>query len=315
MSDTRPAVYVLCGPTASGKTALSLRFAQAHGCEILCMDSMQIYRGMDIGTAKPTAAEQALVPHHLLDIADPGVPFSVAEWQRQAETCMAQLLRRGVTPLLVGGTGLYLRALLHPMAMGDTAGDEAFRAEMEAIAAREGGREQLHRQLASVDAETAARLHVNDTRRVIRALEVYRLTGVPFSRQSQPAQQLPYRWRVVALDVPRGVLYPRIDRRVEQMMEAGLLEEVRGLLRSGVPADSQAMHAIGYRELCAHLAGEMTLPQAVAAIAQNTRHYAKRQFTWFRREPMAQWLDATDPEAFTRLEEMLLCRQDGATEV
>ena len=208
---------------------------------------MQIYRGMDIGTAKPTAEERARAPHHMLDVADPREDFSVARYQEMAEVCAAQILARGHRPLFVGGTGFYLRALRQPMTMGAVPGDEAIRAELQQIADSEGGHERLHAMLAQVDPETAARLHPNDTRRAIRALEVWRLTGTPFSRQEQQTAPAAFRYRVVTLDMDRAVLYDRIERRVDQMLLDGLVEEVRGLLASGVPRDCQAMKAIGYK--------------------------------------------------------------------
>ena len=300
--EERPWVWVLAGPTASGKTALSLALARRHGCELLCMDSMQIYRGMDIGTAKPTPEERAAAPHHLLDIADPREPFSVAQWQEAAEAAIRSVLARGRQPLLVGGTGFYLRALRHGMAMGDAPADPALRAELEARASLPGGKEALHARLAEADPVTAARLHVNDVRRVIRALEVCQATGRPFSAQRQIGEPPPFRCRVAALTMDRAVLYARIDRRVEEMMAAGLAEEVRCLLDSGVPADCQAMKGIGYKELVPCLRGEVSLAEAVAAIQQASRHYAKRQWTWLRREEDVCWVDSLAPDALEQLE-------------
>ena len=294
--------WVLAGPTASGKTALSLRLARAHGCEIVCMDSMQIYRGMDIGTAKPTAQEQAAAPHHMIDVADPVESYSVARYQEEAEQVIRAIHGRGHRALLVGGTGLYLRALRHPMALGDTTGDPAFREEMEALAAREGGREALHARLWAIDPESAGRIHMNNTRRVIRALEVHHLTGVPFSQQPQIEGEPPFSYRVASLTMDRDTLYQRIERRVDQMMEEGLVAEVRGLMDAGVPASAQAMQGLGYKELVPYLRGACSLEDAVAAIKLGTRHYAKRQLTWMRREEDVQWVDSLDERAFEQLE-------------
>ena len=305
MSD-RTTCWVLAGPTASGKTDLSLRLAEKYGCEIVCMDSMQIYRGMDIGTAKPTAEEQARAPHHMLDVADPREAFSVARYQELAEACVRQIHARGHRALFVGGTGFYLRALRHPMAMGEVRGDEALRRELEALAETEGGRERLHRMLAAVDPETAARLHENDVRRAVRALEVYRLTGIPFSRQPQKEEKSPFDYRVVCLTMDRERLYRRIERRVDRMLEDGLLREVRGLLDSGVPADCQAMKAIGYKELVPVLRGEASLEQAAAEIKLGTRHYAKRQLTWMRKEEDVRWIDSLAADAFGQAEQWLI---------
>ena len=294
--------WVLTGPTASGKTALSIRLAKQYGCEIICMDSMQIYRGMNIGTAKPTAAEMEGIPHHMLDVASPTEAFSVARYQEMAEACAEDILRRGKQPLFVGGTGFYLRALRHPMAMGEVAGDESIRRELEAQAAEDGGKELLHAQLAQVDPDTAARLHVNDVRRVVRALEVYRLTGTPFSKQPQMEQESRLRYRVATLTMERETLYRRIEKRVDMMLDDGLVNEVQSLLDSGVPTDAQAMKAIGYKEIVPYLRGEWPLEKAVYELKLGTRHYAKRQLTWMRREEDVLWVDALSADAYEQLE-------------
>ena len=294
--------WVLTGPTASGKTALSIRLAKAHDCEIVCMDSMQIYRRMNIGTAKPTTEEMAGVPHHMIDVADPDEAFSVARYQEMAEECIADIHSRGRRALLVGGTGLYLRALRQPMAMGDVSADEAVRAELEAIALEKNGKQRLHDMLAAVDAATAARLHLNDTRRVIRALEVYRLTGVPFSQQPQIQTESRYRYRVATLTMDRSLLYRRVEKRIDIMFADGLADEVRGLLDSGVPDDAQAMKAIGYKELVPYVRGEATFEETDYLLKLNTRHYAKRQLTWMRREPDVLWVDGLAEDAYEMLE-------------
>ena len=294
--------WVIAGPTASGKTALSIRLAQEHGCEIICMDSMQLYRRMDIGTAKPTPAERAAVPHHMVDVAEPTEAFSVARYQEMAEACVREIQARGKRALFVGGTGLYLRALRHPMAMGDVAADEGIRAELQALSEQPGGREKLHAMLAQVDAETAARLPVGDVRRVIRALEVWRLTGIPFSRQPQREQTPAFRYRVASLNMDRAKLYERVERRVDAMLREGLVEEVRGLLDSGVPPEAQAMKGLGYKELVPYLRGECSLEAAVDEMKKGTRHYAKRQLTWMRREEDVRWLDSLSPNAYDELE-------------
>ncbi len=298
----KPICWVLAGPTASGKTALSIRLAKEHNCEIICMDSMQIYRGMTIGTAKPTAEEMDGVPHHMVDIADPGEPFSVAQYQEIAERAAADIIARGKQPLYVGGTGLYLRALRHPMAMGMVTGDEAIRTELEQIAEQTDGRYLLHKQLQEIDPETAARLHVNDVRRVVRALEVFRLTGVPFSQQPQVEAEPPFEYRVASLTMDRALLYQRIEKRVDLMLEAGLVDEVRQLLAAGIPADAQALKGLGYKELIPYLSGNCTLEEAVYELKLGTRHYAKRQLTWMRREEDVLWVDSLHPDAYEQLE-------------
>lgn len=294
--------WVLAGPTASGKTALSILLAQRHGCEIVCMDSMQIYRGMDIGTAKPTPEERAAVVHHMVDVADPTEPFSVARYQEMAEACVRAIHASGKRALFVGGTGLYLRALRHPMAMGDVPGNEEIRQALQHQAEQDGGKERLHDALAQVDSVTAQRLHVNDVRRVIRALEVYQQTGVPFSQQPQREQQPPFAYRVASLTMAREKLYARVEKRVDQMLAQGLVDEVRSLLERGVPSESQAMKGLGYKELVPYLQGRCSLEEAVETMKKGTRHYAKRQLTWMRREEDVRWVDSLSPDAYEQLE-------------
>lgn len=294
--------WVLTGPTASGKTSLSIALAKAYDCEIICMDSMQVYKGMDIGTAKPTAEEMDGVTHHMLDVAKPTDSFSVAQYQEMAEACIEEIQSRGKQVLFVGGTGLYLRALRHPMAMGEVAGDERIRAELETLAAGENGRQLIHDMLEAIDPQTAARLHVNDVRRVVRALEVYRLTGVPFSQQPQIETDGRFQYRVATLTMDRAVLYSRIEKRIDIMFQQGLADEVRGLLESGIPSDAQAMKAIGYKELVPYICGECTFEEADCLLKQNTRHYAKRQLTWMRREEDVLWVNSLEGNAYSILE-------------
>lgn len=292
----KPAVIAVAGPTASGKSDLGLKLAQRLGGEIVCMDSMQIYRRMDIGTAKPTAQERALLPHHMLDVADPTEAYAVADYAVAAERVIAEILSRGRVPILVGGTGLYLKALMDGLSLGGAGGDERLRAELNALADEPGGKERLHARLAAVDPETAARLHPNDRRRVIRAIEVYEQTGVPMSRQNHAAQERPFRVLPLALDWPRELLYARLETRVHRMMEMGLLSEVRALLESGVAPAAQSMQGIGYKELIPAAMGQDDVNRAVWDIIVHTRHYAKRQGTWLRAEPRCVWLDARDAD-------------------
>ena len=296
---------VLTGPTASGKTALSLRLAEKHGWEIFCMDSMQIYRGMDIGTAKPTREERARVPHRMIDICDPRDAFSVAAYREQAEALVRQKAEEGREVLFVGGTGLYLQAMMHPMGMGSVPADETLRAELRALAATEEGKNRLHGMLAEIDPATAARLPVGDVRRTIRAIEVTRGTGIPFSMQPDREEESPFLWRVAATDMPREILYDRINRRVEQMIREGLAEEVRCLLEAGVPPESQSMQGLGYKEMVPYLRGEWPMDKAVEEIQKGSRHYAKRQGTFLRRLEGIRSVDALAADAAGQAETIL----------
>lgn len=295
--------WVLTGPTASGKTSFSIRLAKEFDCEIICMDSMQIYRGMNIGTAKPTIDEMDGIVHHMLDVADPGDDFSVARYQEMAEDCAGQIFARGHRPLFVGGTGFYLRALRQPMAMGAVAADDEMRAELEAIAAQSDGKQKLHDMLTKVDPVTANRLHLNDVRRVVRALEVFYKTGIPFSSQPQVQEESSYQYRVATLTMDRAVLYRRIEDRVDQMLADGLVQEVQALLACGIPADAQAMKAIGYKEVIPFIEGRSAKEEMEYLLKLNTRHYAKRQLTWMRREEDVLWVDAMAENAYDQLKQ------------
>ncbi|QDT36221.1 tRNA (adenosine(37)-N6)-dimethylallyltransferase MiaA [Stratiformator vulcanicus] len=272
----------LTGPTACGKTAVSLELAERIGAEIVVMDSMTLYRGMDIGTAKATAEEQARVPHHLIDILEPHEEYTVAEYLKAAQQCCEDILARERRPLFVGGTGLYLRSLLRGVFEGPPANWE-LRRKLEAEAEAEGV-ETIHAKLRELDPPTAERLHPNDTRRVIRALEVMDATGRPLSEQQQqgplPEGERPQ--HVYWLSPPRDWLSDRIDRRVDQMIEGGLVDEVRTLLKAPHGLSRTARQALGYKEIITHLEEGLTLEDAIATLKTRTRQFAKRQFTWFR---------------------------------
>ena len=290
---------VLCivGPTATGKSALALHLAEKLNGEILNMDSMQIYRNMNIGTAKPTMAERCGIPHHLLDIVEPTQPFTVADYSLAAEQCIADVYGRGKLPMLVGGTGFYLRAITDGLHLGGIRSDPQLRESLKAIAAQPDGKQQLHQRLQQIDPEAAARLHVNDVQRVSRAIEVYQLTGKPISKQENVLPERPYRFCMLGTTLERTMLYDRANARVDTMMQAGLLQEVQALLVQGVPIQAQAMQGIGYKELIPVLRDGVPLESAVILLKQNTRHYAKRQWTWFRAESRIQWVDTSLPNS------------------
>ena len=287
---SKPFVLAVAGATASGKSELALQLAKRLDGEIVCMDSMQIYRRMDIGTAKPTAEERAQTPHHMLDIVEPTENYAVADYARDAEMVIRDILSRGRLPILTGGTGLYLKALMHGLNLGGAGSDEKLREKLNALALEKGGKEQLHAMLAKVDPASAQKLHINDIRRVIRAIEVYELTGKPISQQKQEEPEGPFCVLPLAIDLPRPVLYERLENRVHLMMKAGLLNEVRALLDEGVTAQMQSMQGIGYKELIPVVQDGADLKDAVWQIILNTRHYAKRQGTWLRTEPKTVWL-------------------------
>ena len=297
---------VITGPTASGKSGYALRLAQEQKYEILCMDSMQIYRGMNIGTAKPTAEEQQLVPHHLLDIADPRDTYSVAAWRDTAVPLIRQMAAEGKQVLFVGGTGLYLDSLIHPMVMGSIPADEELRRELRIRGETLHGRNELHEMLQKLDPDTAERLPVNDLRRVIRAIEVSQITGIPFSKQPHDEQESEFDWRVVALMPEREILYHRIEDRVDQMITDGLADEVRSLLDSGVPENAQSMNGLGYKEMIPYLRGMTDLATAIREIKLGTRHYAKRQTTYMKRFENAVYIDPMRNDAYEKITEVLL---------
>lgn len=277
---------VLTGPTGSGKSRLALQLAEQLDAEIISMDSMALYRGMDIGTAKPTVEERTRVAHHLVDVLDPWESASVAWWLEQATRCCQEIERRGKRVLIVGGTPLHLKALLCGLFDGPPA-DEALRQRLEAEA-QQLGRQALHDRLAKVDPDSAARLHPNDLRRVVRALEVWKLTGQPLSswqtqwRDTVSREEVP---QCLCLDIPRSMLYERINQRVEQMVQEGLVEEVRALMRWEKPLSREARQALGYKEMFEHLEGQVSLEEVIERIQTRTRNFAKRQLTWFRHLP------------------------------
>lgn len=285
-----PKLLVLCGPTASGKTALAVELALRHNGEVVSADSMQIYRRMDIGTAKPTGDETRGVPHHMLDVAEPGEDYSVARYVDQATLCVDDILARGRLPILAGGTGLYIDSLLAGLEFAAFTGD--YREKLKARAEREGIG-ALYAELERIDPQRAAKLHLNDEKRILRALEVYYETGETISAHDARSKTRPPRYEALTLALDyadRSHLRARIDRRVDTMMSAGLEREVRGLLGSGVSRNSTAMQAIGYKELAACLDTNQPMARAAEEIKLRSRQYAKRQLSWFRRNEAAKWL-------------------------
>ncbi len=303
--DSPPPIAIV-GPTATGKTDAALRVAEKTGGEIINCDSMQVYRGMDIGTAKPSAEMRARVPFHLLDMADPDAQVTVAEWKRGAEAAISDIVSRGKRPILCGGTGMYLRALLDNWSLAETPADEAVRAdlrrELETVGAAE-----LHEQLRAIDPVSALRLHPNDGVRITRALEVFRVSGRTISAWQADDRTANVRRPVllVGLDLPRAALNERIERRVDAMIAAGLVAEVQSLLAAGYNKTHSALRSLGYKEITEHLEGALERDAAVVLIKQNTRRYAKRQQTWFRAEPGLIRRDVSDLTSAQVAEEIL----------
>lgn len=287
-----PKIAVITGPTASGKTALGVALAeQLHG-EVVSADSMQIYRRMDIGTAKPAPEEMRGVPHYMIDVAEPWENYSVARYVEEASACVDDILARGKLPIVVGGTGLYIDSLCSGRTFADGASDSALRQELNERYDEIGG-EGLLGELRKVDPERAEKLHAADKKRIVRAMEVYILTGKTITQHDAETRLIPPRYDAarIALDfINRADLYARIDRRVDAMVEAGLFDEVRALLAEGISADCTAMQAIGYKEAVGAVRGEISEAEAADCIRQESRRYAKRQLTWLRRDPSLFWI-------------------------
>lgn len=292
-------VVVLVGPTASGKTKISVELAKQFNGSIVSADSMQIYRHMDIGTAKPTQAERDGIPHYMMDVISANEDFSVADYVRMADVCVQEILSCGRLPFLVGGTGLYVSSFLDHLQFTQTEKDEHYRAFLNQLAS-EHGANVLKQLLDSVDAEAAEKIHVNNVKRLIRALEIYKTSGLTMTEQNLQSRQTvsPYTFCVIGLYYrDRAQLYERIDRRVDEMFEAGLEQEVRTLLHDGiVTPDCNAMQAIGYKQFLPYLRGECDLTEVRERIKTESRHYAKRQLTWLRRDERIQWFAVDDIE-------------------
>ena len=295
-----PKILVIVGPTASGKTRMAVELAQRHNGEVISADSMQIYRTMDIGTAKPTQEEMGGIPHHMIDVTDPEEDFSVARYVEMAARCVDDVLARGKLPIVAGGTGLYIDSLLSGRTFAPFSPDSALRGELERELAEKGGQAMLE-ALAQVDPEAAQRLHPNDHKRIIRALEVYRSTGKTITQHNRETQAIPPRYNALTIGLAfqdRQAMWRRIDQRVDEMVAAGLEDEVRRLLTSGISPKCTAMQAIGYKEFTQALSGEMTWQEAADVVKLRSRQYAKRQLTWFGRNPNTRWVRWDDPPEF-----------------
>lgn len=299
-------LIILTGPTAVGKTELSIRLAKLVNGEIISADSMQVYKHMDIGSAKIRQEEMQGVPHHLIDVFEPDEEFHVVRFQACARRCMDEIYGRNRIPILVGGTGFYIQAVLYDIDFTENGGDDGYRKGLEALA-QEKGNEVLHQMLREVDAPSAEQIHANNVKRVIRALEYYHETGEPISRHNEQERQKesPYNFAYFVLNDRRDRLYAKIDARVDEMLQEGLVEEVRALKEKGYTKDMVSMQGLGYKEILSYLEGACTLEEAVYILKRDTRHFAKRQLTWFRREREVCWVDK---EAFAYDNEKILER-------
>lgn len=293
----KPPIIVLTGPTAVGKTALSIHLAKAIGGEIISADSMQVYRHMDIGSAKITREEMEGIPHFLIDVLEPSEEFNVVVFQKMAKQALKDIYKRGHIPIVTGGTGFYIQALLYDIDFNEEDGDTVIRQELEQRA-KEEGPEALHRILQDIDPESAKSIHANNSKRVIRAIEYFRQTGEMISVHNRREQEKksPYRFLYYVINTERELLYQRINERVELMLKQGLVEEVKALISMGCTKDMVSMQGLGYKELLNYLDGTWTLEEAIEILKRDTRHFAKRQLTWFRREKDVRWLNLPEFE-------------------
>lgn len=285
-------LVIIGGPTAVGKTKISIELAKRISGEIISADSMQVYKGMDIGTAKVTAEEMQGVPHHMIDILDPKEDFNVVEFSKRVKEIISYLHEKDRIPILVGGTGFYIQSVLYDIDFTDNDNDMTFRHELEEEAKIKGG-EVLHERLKAIDPEAAESIHPNNVKRVIRALEFYEKSKGKISEHNkeQRAKKSPYEYHYFALTNERSRIYDNIEKRVDLMLDMGLVEEVRTLLKNGVPRTNVSMQGLGYKEIAAFIEGEISLDEAIYILKRDTRHFAKRQITWLKREPDVIWFD------------------------
>lgn len=294
---TKPLIAII-GPTAVGKTEVSLNLSQKLPltAEIISADSMQVYKNMDIGTAKPNAEERRITSHHLIDVAEPWEDYSVGKYQKQAKEAIQSVYSNDNLPILVGGTGLYVNALVYDYSMDKLPQLSEYRKELnEQVETR--GLSALYEELKKIDPDAAAKIHPNDQRRIIRALEVYHSTGEPISQRQQRQFNSPYNLLMFGLYMDRNLLYQRIELRVDKMIENGLIEEVEDMFSKGVKMDDTAMQGLGYKEIVGYLIGNYTRQEAIDLLKKNTKKFAKRQLSWFRRDPNIIWYDLTDKTA------------------
>jgi tRNA dimethylallyltransferase len=305
VSNIEPLAVLLLGPTGSGKTALSLTLGERFGGEIVSCDSVAVYRGMDLGTAKPTPDERARLPHHLIDVANPDQPFTAGDYSRQARTAVSEISGRGHLPIVTGGSGLYLRALTEGLFVGPSRQEE-MRSRLAQSQAKQGS-DWLHRILIRLDPASAARIHANDTPKLIRAIEVCLAARKPLSEVMARDPLTGFRLLRIGLNPPRKLLYDRLNRRAADMFSAGLVDETRSLLDRYGPV--KALDSLGYRQALAFLSGNLSAEAAIEAAQQGHRNYAKRQLTWFRREPEVHWLESFGDETETTLAAVQLLGQ------
>ena len=305
---TKPLI-ILTGPTAVGKTALSIGLAKAVNGEIISADSMQVYRKMNIGTAKIDQSEMQGVRHHLIDILDPGEEFNVVLFKRYALEAMEDIYSRGKIPVIVGGTGFYIQALLYDIDFEDNDNDMSYREELQRLAA-EKGNSYIHDMLSKVDPESAEKIHENNVKRVIRALEFYRKTGMKISEhnETEAQKESPYNFEYFVLNDDRNKLYDRIDRRIDIMLEQGLEAEVRQLVSEGYSRDLVSMQGLGYKEIIDSIQGRCSFDEAVYTLKRDTRHFAKRQITWFKREKQVTWVNKNEYDSESSILEYMMNR-------
>ncbi len=307
MNTAKKPLIILTGPTAVGKTALSIKMAQQINGQMISADSMQVYRHMDIGTAKISIEEMQGIPHYLIDVLEPTEEFNIVRFQQMAKAALEQIYAAGAIPIVVGGTGFYIQSLLYDIQFEESNEDTGYRDALQQLAT-DRGPEYLHRLLAEVDPAAASGIHAHNVKRVIRALEFYHQTGTRISEhnEEQRKRTSPYQFLYFVLNDDRQALYARIDQRIDQMLEAGLVTEVRMLKDMGCTRDMVSMQGLGYKEILDYLEGRCTLDDAIYILKRDTRHFAKRQLTWFRREPDVIWLNRTDyPDDTAILQDML----------